>query len=64
MIIEIKFLETEYYDGEYCEHCVPSLVIEGVLQAVLASLGILGNFTSIFILSRRELHSPFNQVPG
>ena len=46
------------------QHCVPSLLVEGVLQAALASLGILGNFTSIFILSRRELQSPFNQVTG
>ena len=34
--------------------------VEGVLQTVLASLGIVGNFVSIFVLTRKSMRNAFN----
>jgi hypothetical protein len=39
-----------------------SFLLEGVLQFIISSLGILGNAASIFLLTRKELHSFFNQL--
>ena len=39
-----------------------SFLLEGVLQFIISSLGILGNTASIFLLTRKELHSFFNQL--
>ena len=39
-----------------------SLLLEGVLQILLSILGILGNAASIFLLTRMEMRSSFNQV--
>jgi hypothetical protein len=39
-----------------------SFLLEGVMQILLSSLGVLGNAASIFLLSRPEMRSSFNQV--
>ena len=39
-----------------------SFMLEGVLQFTICCLGILGNILSIYILTRKELHSFFNQL--
>ena len=39
-----------------------SFLLEGVVQFIISSLGILGNTASIFLLTRRELQSFFNQL--
>ena len=39
-----------------------SFLLDGVLQFIISCLGILGNVTSIFILTRKELYSFFNQL--
>jgi hypothetical protein len=37
-------------------------MLEGVLQFIISSLVILGNTASIFVLTRKEMHSFFNQL--
>lgn len=37
-----------------------SFWVEGVLQTGLATLGILGNFVSIFVLTRKSMRNAFN----
>ena len=39
-----------------------SFLLEGVLQFIISGLGILGNTASIFLLTRKELSSFFNQL--
>ena len=39
-----------------------SFLLEGVLQFIISCLGILGNTVSLYILTRKELHSFFNQL--
>ena len=39
-----------------------SFLLEGVLQMVISMLGVLGNIASIFILTRPQLRSCFNQL--
>ena len=39
-----------------------SFLLEGVVQFIISNLGILGNAASIFLLTRKELHSFFNQL--
>ena len=39
-----------------------SFLLEGIIQMTISSLGVLGNAASIFLLSRPELKSSFNQL--
>ena len=39
-----------------------SFLLEGVCQMVISTLGVLGNLASIFLLTRPELRSCFNQL--
>ena len=39
-----------------------SLILEGIIQMIICSLGIMGNTASIYLLSRPELKSSFNQL--
>ena len=41
-----------------------SFILEGIVQMVICLLGIIGNIVSIFLLSRPELRSFFNQLLG
>ena len=39
-----------------------SFLLEGILQMIISTLGVLGNIASIFLLTRPELQSCFNQL--
>ena len=49
-------------DGQMDLLLVSSFLLEGVLQMVISMLGVLGNIASIFILTRPQLRSCFNQL--
>ena len=39
-----------------------SLILEGIIQMIICMFGIMGNTASIYLLSRPELKSSFNQL--